>query len=54
MTTVFASSFAASLSGGHILSSVEVGSGLLALGDIHRAGVGHSGQLAREQKKLRA
>jgi len=39
-----------SLSGGHVLRLVEVGSGLLAPGDIHRAGVGHSGQLAREQK----
>ena len=34
----------------HILGLMEIRSRLLAACDIHRAGVGHSGQLAREQK----
>ena len=39
-----------SLCGGHSFSLVEIRSGLLAACDIHRRSIGHSGQLAREQK----
>ena len=39
-----------SLGSSHRLGLVEIRSSLLAACDIHRAGVGHSGQFAREQK----
>ena len=38
-----------SLGGCHILSLVEIGSSFLAAGNVHSAGICHSGQLARKQ-----